>query len=70
MIWTPIVAAVVVLTLAGYLLSRPSAADERDNEGEPWNWGDPDCAGYRPDLSQAERETLAAQWRANGRFNL
>ena len=33
------------------------------DEGTPWDWGDPDCPGYRPDLTRAQRIESARQWR-------
>ena len=52
------------LTLLGYLCSRDTARYEGDDEGTPWNWGDPDSPGYRLDMTRAQRIQAAAAWRA------
>ena len=42
---------------------RKRQAAEND-EGVPWNWGDPDSPGYRLDMTRAQRIQAAAAWRA------
>ena len=60
MTWLLLIPA-VLLALA-VLCSRQSADD--GGAGVPWDWGDSECGGYRPEMTKAQRIQTAAAWRA------
>ena len=50
-----------LLLVVGDVLFRKNREDAE--EGKPWDFGDPCCPGYRPDLTREQREQAAADWR-------
>ena len=59
--WLLIIPA--VLLALGVLCSRQSADD--GGEGVPYDWGDSECGGYRPNMTREQRIAAAEKWRAS-----